>query len=122
VNQTTRPTIPAAATGPAGRLPHAVDTAPATCPAYTWCAVRGEHVTHTSDILHAPAGHDTHTLASLDFFLMADDGAPLIGFCDADYTLEQYRAKVAEIRAHLDRADARAAAAFTTKASQGNAR
>lgn len=88
---------------------------PSRCPSYSWCVESGPHAMHVSAELAVtmPSGYGLSepTDRVLDFRLMAEDGgiAPQAGFCEADMTPAEVRAKVAELRAHLDRVEAQLA-------------
>ncbi|WP_432008889.1 DUF6907 domain-containing protein [Streptomyces bacillaris] len=72
-----------------------------TCTVYPWCAETGNHTMHASAYTEAPSP-DGYGDRVLPANLMAEDGAPYIGWLDLDLTAEQTRARVAELRNHLD--------------------
>ncbi|MEU3000220.1 hypothetical protein ABZ684_22075 [Streptomyces sp. NPDC006995] len=72
-----------------------------TCTVYPWCAEAGNHTMHASDYTEAPTP-DGYGDRVLPANVMAEDAAPYIGWLDLDLTPAQTRARVAELRRHLD--------------------
>ncbi|MFE3475719.1 DUF6907 domain-containing protein [Streptomyces bacillaris] len=72
-----------------------------TCTVYPWCAETGQHTVHASAYTEAPTpdGYGDRVLVAN---VMAEDGAPFVGWLDLDLTAEQTRARVAELHRHLD--------------------
>lgn len=72
-----------------------------TCTVYPWCAETGNHTMHVSAYTEAPTpdGYGDRVLAAN---VMAEDSGPYIGFLDLDLSPAQTRARVAELRRHLD--------------------
>ncbi|MFE2017559.1 DUF6907 domain-containing protein [Streptomyces sp. NPDC059499] len=75
------------------------------CDTHSWCAEVGNHTTHASAYVEAPT-LDGYGDCVLPANLMAEDGAasfaPTVGFLDHNLTAEQTRARVTELRRHLD--------------------
>lgn len=72
-----------------------------TCTVYPWCAETGDHTMHASAYTEAPTP-DGYGDRILPANVMAEDSGPFIGFLDLDLTPSQTRARVAELRHHLD--------------------
>ncbi|RPK85099.1 hypothetical protein [Streptomyces sp. ADI98-10] len=72
-----------------------------TCTVYPWCAETGNHTMHASTYTEAPTpdGHGDRVLIAN---VMAESGAPFVGWLDLDLTPAQTRTRVAELRRHLD--------------------
>ncbi|MEV0884717.1 hypothetical protein AB0J03_12875 [Streptomyces microflavus] len=71
------------------------------CAVHGWCAEAGNHTMHASAYTEAPTvdGYGDRVLVAN---VMAEDGAPYIGWLDLDLTPAQTRTRVAELRRHLD--------------------
>ncbi|WP_060179556.1 hypothetical protein [Streptomyces sp. IMTB 1903] len=74
---------------------------PAPCPAYSWCAETGDHDEHFSLYITAPTpdayGRDVVPVGLIDW-----GKGVKVGLLDLDLTPAEARAKLAELRAHLD--------------------
>ncbi|MEU5133404.1 DUF6907 domain-containing protein [Streptomyces californicus] len=96
-------------------IPDATDTrqlnlgqtepAVAQCAVYPWCAETGNHTMHASAYTEPPTP-DGYGDSVLPANVMAEGGAPTIGWLDLDLTPEETRARVTELRQHLDTVDA----------------
>ncbi|MFD7858304.1 DUF6907 domain-containing protein [Streptomyces microflavus] len=82
--------------------PNPSQTEPAArpCAVHGWCAETGNHTMHASAYAEAPTpdGYGDRVLVAN---VMAEDGAPYIGWPDLDLTPAQTRTRVAELRRHL---------------------
>ncbi|WP_145499223.1 DUF6907 domain-containing protein [Streptomyces sp. CFMR 7] len=72
-----------------------------TCTVYPWCAETGNHTMHASTYAETPTP-DGYGDRVLPANVMAEDGAPYIGWLDLDLTPAQTRERVTELHRHLD--------------------
>lgn len=71
------------------------------CAVHGWCTEAGNHTMHASAYTEAPTP-DGYGDRVLPANVMAEDGAPYVGWLDLDLTPAQTRTRVAELRRHLD--------------------
>lgn len=78
---------------------------PLTCTVYPWCAETGDHTLHVSAYTEPPTP-DGYGDRVLPANVMAEDGPEgldiSVGWLDLNLTAEQTRARVTELRRHLD--------------------
>lgn len=79
---------------------------PDRCTVHDWCAATGEHRDHYAPYVEAPTPDGLGDPVLMATIMSSDDETPTIGFLDENFTPDQTRARVAELRAHLDKVEA----------------
>ncbi|MEV2201022.1 hypothetical protein AB0E11_13625 [Streptomyces fradiae] len=78
----------------------------ARCTMHDWCTETGEHRDHYSTYVEAPTPDGLGDPVLMAAIMSSDDKPPTIGFLDDNFTPDQTRERIAELRAHLDQVEA----------------
>ncbi|WP_228979661.1 hypothetical protein [Streptomyces sp. DH12] len=79
---------------------------PARCATHDWCTETGEHRDHYAPYIEAPTPDGLGDPVLMATLLASNDETPKVSFLDTDLTPDETRARVAELRAHLDKVEA----------------